>query len=103
MTRAWFPEASSMPYGGGYLPLYRWYIGEPFKQLPGGRKPLPTAAEARKAAREYMAAPAIITAWRKEKAEDAATERARVFGDAKPTIVWAANGRAVPIERRRIA
>ena len=46
--------------------------------------------------------PDMITAWRKEKARDQESERARVFGEGKPTIVWA-NGRAVQVERRRIA
>lgn len=117
MTRTWFPEVSSMPSPmGGYVPLYRWYIGDSFRQLKAG--PFETAAKARNAARDFMAG--IIDGkmradppkpeepdlgrsdWLAGKQARASEERAKVFGDDKPSLVFI-KGRQVPVERRKIA
>jgi hypothetical protein len=119
MTRAdGYPFVDTIWYGTYYLAMWRWDDGDRWQILhdkKGARRIFATISQAvtetkrvkgnRQAIVAEIAAPTepdMITAWRKEKAEDTETERSRVFGGGKPTIVWA-NGRAVPIERRRIA
>jgi len=115
MTRVWFPEAHYMPYGGGYLPLHRWYVGDPYKLLPGPKEPYPTVTQAKNAARDYMAAlmasrmrseaveapePADalgVDQWHQERAGRAAAEQERALG---ALIV---KGRQIQVERRKIA
>lgn len=118
MTRTWFPEAHYMPYAGGYLPLHRWYVGEPFKQLPGKREPYPTVTQAKNAARDYMAGvmDARLRAdrayeetvnkpvtdlgreeWLQDRAGRAARDQQQVLGG------FIHRGRQVTVEKRRIA
>jgi hypothetical protein len=112
------PFVDTIWNGTYYLAMWRWDDRDRWEILRDkkiGRRIFATLSEAitetkriKMAERRIRAElpeptePAMITAWRKEKAEDTETERSRVFGGGKPTIVWA-NGRAVPIERRRIA
>lgn len=112
------PFVDVINFGSHYCSMWRWDDADQWRILvdkKGCRRIFSSITEAvtetkrvkmadRPIRAEAVASsePAMITAWRKEKAQDIESEAARVFGGGKPTIVWA-NGRAVPIERRRIA
>jgi hypothetical protein len=112
------PFVDVINFGSHYCSMWRWDDADQWRILvdkKGCRRIFSSISEAvtetkrAKMGDRSIRAPAaessepdMITAWRKEKAQDVETERARVFGGGKPKIVWA-NGRAVPVERRRIA
>lgn len=114
--RTFFPRANSMPYGLGYLAMYRFYDESPWTIVPG-RESHPSVAAALKAAESYMRErmnPQIrtehaepdpiedeVSAWRRRKEEEAQEERAAVFGTTGPAIIFAKGGRQVQVERRK--
>jgi len=113
-----YPFIDVINFGSHYCAMWRWDDADQwtilhdknrcrriFASISEAVAATKAAKGSRKAIRAEVMAPAepdMITSWRKEKARDVEDERARVFGGGKQTIVWA-NGRAVQIERRKLA
>ncbi|MFI7996073.1 hypothetical protein ACFMKC_19950, partial [Acinetobacter baumannii] len=89
------PEYWYLPVGGGYVPAYRLFTGKQLHIVPGNQ-PMATAGQAMAVAREYVrqrlnspvqactvepeAELDEIERWRRKKADEAAAEKAKVFG-----------------------
>lgn len=126
MSRKFCPDYGALPTRQGYLPMHAWFADEKLKvtTFKGERKYFQTAAAARQAAKDFVTEQ-INGRDRAEQVEaqhdpledefqdflarreqQAAEERARVFGSAAPTIVYPGKGKppvVVEVKRRRVA
>jgi hypothetical protein len=123
----YFPEHMAISCRGGFRAAFRLFSGAPVRYVSKDGQPLvyPTEGEAKAAARECLArvlnppiraekieppAPDPLESEYKEfltrREQEAAEERARVFGSAAPTKFYPGKGRApvvVETRRRRVA
>lgn len=113
------PFVDVINFGTHYCAMWRWDDQGQWRILvdkKGCRRIFPSITEAVNETKRVKMAdrpiraetieptePAAVVAWRKEKAAEQESERTRVFGDHKPTIVFAKGGRQVTVERRKIA
>jgi hypothetical protein len=121
MTKSFLPEYSQMPVGSRYRPLFRLFADEAWKFVRKDGKPIEcdTAGQAVEAAKECVKLilnppiraekltcdpePAIdlgIDEWRQRREQEAAEERARLFGSEGTTIYLGHGRTAVVVEHR---
>lgn len=119
MARTFLPKSHYMPWCGGYMALYKFYLESPWTIVPG-RKVFASSKEARDAADAYMAEKlnkanhheviesveenpldAEVRDFFSRRERESAEEKSRVFGDKPAEVVFAKRGRMVKVERKR--
>lgn len=118
MARTFLPKAHYMPWCGGYMALYKFYLESPWTIVPG-RKLFATQREAVAAADAYMVEKlnkanhhemmepvvenpldAEVKDFLARREQYVAEEKSRVFGD-KPAAIIFRKGRQVKVEHKK--
>lgn len=118
MARTFLPKAHYMPWCGGYMALYKFYLESPWTIVPG-RKLFATTREATDAADAYMAEKlnkanhyeimdpvaenpldGEVKDFLARREQKAIEEKIRVFGD-KPAQTIFRKGKQVKVEHKK--